>query len=108
MSDRLQDRVEFVKSAEDASYLWLKLKHVVHGCPEVYFCACYMPIKQSVFAQSGPYQCLQEDVLKYQIQGAQVLICGDMNARTAEEPDYVRLADFDDFVGVAVVTLGAI
>ena len=46
-------------------------------------------------------QCLQEDVLKYQIQGAQILICGDMNARTAEEPDYVRLSDFDDSVGVA-------
>ena len=24
-----------------------------------------------------------------------------MNARTAEEPDYVRLANFDDFVGFA-------
>ena len=74
MCDRLQGRVEFVKSAEDASDLWLKLKLAVHGCPEVYFCACYMPIKPSVFAQSSPYQCLQEDVLKYQIQGAQILI----------------------------------
>lgn len=44
---------------------------------------------------------MQEDVLKCQIQGAQILICGDMNARTAKEPDYVRLAGFDDFVGVA-------
>ena len=43
VSDRLHARVELVKTAEDASYLWLKLKCVVQDCPEVYFCVCYMP-----------------------------------------------------------------
>ena len=100
MSDRLSGHVDFVKTVEDASYIWLKLKHVVRGCPEVSFCACYMPVKQSRFAQSGSYECLQEDVLKYQTQGAQILICGDMNARTAEDLDYIRLADLDSFIAV--------
>ena len=40
---RVKQRVEFVKAAADASYLWLKLKDVVLGCPEVYLCVCYMP-----------------------------------------------------------------
>ena len=67
-------RVKFVKSAEDAGNLWPKLKHAVHACPEVSFYAFNMPIKQSVFVQSGPYKCLQEDVPKYQIQDAHILI----------------------------------
>ena len=28
------------------------------------------------------------------------MICGDMNARTAEEIDYVRIADLQDFIDV--------
>ena len=42
VSSRLKQRVEFVEAAADASYLWLKLKDVVLGCPEVYLCVCYM------------------------------------------------------------------
>ena len=47
VSCRVKQRVEFVKVVADASYLWLKLKDVVLGCPEVYFCVCYMLQKQS-------------------------------------------------------------
>ena len=39
----VSDRVDLVEAADDASYLWLKLKDVVLGRPEVYFCVCYMP-----------------------------------------------------------------
>ena len=46
VSDRLHAHVELVKTAEDASYLWLKLKCVVQDCPEMYFCVYYMPAKQ--------------------------------------------------------------
>ena len=70
---------------EPQSYFWLKLKSVVQDCPEVYLCVCYMPCKKD-FKNSDiktPYVLLQEDVLQYQGAGAEVLICGDMNARTA-------------------------
>ena len=46
MSSRVKAHVEFVKAADDANYLWLKLKKNVLGCPDVYFCACYMPPKK--------------------------------------------------------------
>ena len=36
---------------------------------------------------------MHNDVLEYQGKGAQILICGDYNARTAEEPDFLRMAD---------------
>ena len=37
------------------------------------------------------YECMQNDVFKYQGKGAQILICGDFKARTAEEPDLLRM-----------------
>ncbi len=40
---------------------------------------------------------MQNDVLEYQGKGAQTLICGDFNARTAEEPDFLRMADLQPF-----------
>ena len=33
----------------------------------------------------NPYDCLQDDILQFQGTGAEVPICGDMNARTAEK-----------------------
>ena len=57
---------QFVKAADDASYLWLKLKDVVLGCPKVYFAVCYMPQKKDFVnhqkitpATPCPYECLQ-------------------------------------------------
>ena len=40
-----------------------------------------------------PYACLQDDILQFQGSGAEVLLCGDMNARTAERDDFVKLSD---------------
>ena len=48
-----------------------------------------------------PYECLQNNVLDYQSRGAQILICGDFNARTAEEPDFVRTAELQPFLPAA-------
>ena len=108
VSSRLNSHVQFVKAADDASYLWLKLRDVVLGCPEVYLCVCYMPQKQKFLAKqkitptaSSPYDCMQDDVLEYQGRGAQILVCGDLNARTAEEPDFVRTAELQPFLPTA-------
>ena len=95
VSDRLHAHVELVKTAEDASYLWPKLKCVVQDCPEVYLCVCYMPAKKH-FKNStvkSPYECLQDDILQFQGKGADILVCGDMNARTAKHDDYIRLSE---------------
>ena len=108
VSSRVSNHVQFVKAADDASYLWLKLKDVVLGCPEVYLCVCYMPQKQNFIAMqkitptaSSPYDCMQDDVLEFQGRGAQILVCGDLNARTAEEPDFVRTAELQPFLPTA-------
>ena len=42
---------------------------------------------------------LQNDI-DAQNAGGCIIVCGDMNARTAEQDDYARLADLQDFVDV--------
>ncbi|DBB11112.1 TPA: hypothetical protein ACH3X3_006572 [Trebouxia sp. C0006] len=54
-----------------------------------------MPAKQH-FKNStvkSPYECLQDDTLQFQGKGADILVCGDMNDSTAEQDDYIRLAE---------------
>ncbi len=45
---------------------------------------------------------MQNVVLEYQGKGAQILICGDFNARTAEEPDFLRMAELQPFLPTAL------
>ena len=40
-------------------------------------------------------------MLDYQSRDAQILVCGDFNARTAEEPDFVRTAELQPFLPMA-------
>ncbi len=51
LSDQLHEHVELVKTAEDASYPWLKLPAKKH-------------FKNS--ALKSPYECLQDDILQFQ------------------------------------------
>ena len=46
ISSRVNKHIQFMKAADDASYLWLKWIDVVLGCPEVYLAVCYMPQKK--------------------------------------------------------------
>ena len=78
VSSRVNKHIQFVKAADDASYLWLKLKDVVLGCPEVYLAVCYMPQKRDFMNHQKitpttlcPYECLQHYVImaKYKCSG---------------------------------------
>ena len=71
VSDCIKANAEHVKTAADGISLWLKLKHAVLECPEVYFCACYMPQKVTMKdALTTPFECLQADIAKFQGKGA--------------------------------------
>ena len=41
----------------------------------------------------SPYKCWQDDILQFQGQGVDILVCGDMNAQNAEHDDYIRLSE---------------
>ena len=48
----------------------------------------------------SPHDTLQNDIVDAQNAGGCIIVCGDMNARTAEQDDYTGLADLQDFVDV--------
>ncbi len=67
----------------------------------MHLCVCYVaPRSSTVNADSCPYDALQLDIAEAQSAGGCIVVCGDMNARTAELDDYIRLADLQDYVDV--------
>jgi len=96
-----------VGTAEVVSYLWLKLTESVLGYPEVYICVCYMPQKKDFIDTQKliptvicRYECLQNDAVEYQSRGAQILVCGHLNAGTAEKPGILK-AELQPFLPTA-------
>ena len=59
---------------------------------------CIAPSSSTVNANNCPYNTLQNDIVDAQNAGGCIIVCDDMNARTAEQYDYTRLADLQDFV----------
>ena len=64
-------------------------------------CHNFMAMQKTTPTASSPYDCMQDDVLEFQGRGAQFLVCGDLNARTAEEPGFVRTAELQPFLPIA-------
>jgi len=62
VSGHVKQCVELFRVAADASYLWLNLKDVVHGCPEVRLSVCYLPQTHSAnkitHTPTTPYECM--------------------------------------------------
>ena len=93
--------VKVWRVAADTSYVWLRLLHVKVNGSEVYLCVCYIaPSSSTLNASNCSYDTLQNDIVDAQNAGGCIIVCGDMNARTAEQDDYTRLADLQDFVDV--------
>ena len=101
IAGHLSQVVKVWRVAADNSYVWLHLPCVkMNGC-ETYLCVCYVaPRSPTVNAGSCPYDALQLDIVEVQNAGGCIVVCGDMNAKTAELDDYIRLADVQDYVDV--------
>ncbi len=67
----------------------------------MYLCVCYVaPRSSTVNADSCPYDALQLDIAEAQNAGGCIVVCGDMNVRTAALDDYIRKSDRQDYVDV--------
>ena len=58
---------------------------------DIYICAVYIPSANSSYSKSINYDILElieKDLTKYKAKG-EVMICGDFNARTASEVDFI-------------------
>ena len=76
------------------SHMWLKFdKHFFRWDNDLYVCACYIPPEGSPThlvdnVKVDPYTLLEDDIIKYQSNG-NVLIVGDVNARTGTLHDFI-------------------
>jgi exonuclease III len=90
--------VKFIK--EDDCFIWMKLcKSYFNMSKDVYLFASYIPPEGSTFYEHNnidPFTSLEESVMQYQSLGDIVLL-GDLNARTGELKDYI-VKGSNDFV----------
>ncbi len=72
------------------SYIWLKIqKDIVSTDRHIFLCATYLPPAESPYYNEDTFYILQDEICHFQTKG-NVLICGDLNARTGNEPDFVN------------------
>ncbi len=72
------------------SYIWLKIqKDIVSMDRHIFLCATYLPPAESPYYNEDTFSILQDEICHFQTKG-NVLICGDLNARTGNEPDFVN------------------
>lgn len=77
--------LEIIKKAE--SYIWLKInKKMLCVEQHVYMCEVYIPPSESPYYNPDVFSILEEDINHYKSMG-NILICGDLNARTGERAD---------------------
>lgn len=73
-------------------YQWLRFdKHFFNLQSDLYLCAVYIPPENSSYTQKLNYDILEtieKDVLNFKTKG-EILICGDFNARTGSELDFI-------------------
>jgi len=89
--DDLKHLIKIAKIGK--SSIWLEVKSVI-PLSNLYLCAIYIPPHDSPYYEEQSFPTLQADILHFQSRG-NVLICGDFNARTGREIDYVNIVDND-------------
>ena len=74
-------------------FLWWKLdKNFFKLDDDIYVCSMYLPPQSSSYQKqitSDYFLRLEDEILKYNSL-RKVILCGDMNARTRTEPDYIN------------------
>lgn len=87
----------------DQISIWLKLdKTFFNGQYDTYLSIVYIPPENSTFSLNtnvDPFQILERQVINYKRMG-EIVIMGDLNARTATELDYI-VNDGTDFIDSA-------
>ena len=56
---------------------------------DIFMCTAYIPPSESPYYNENSFSILEDEISFYQTQG-NMLICGDLNARTGTEPDLIN------------------
>ena len=94
--------VKFIENENDIC-IWLKFDKTYFRMPQdLLLCACYIPPEGSEFYKKNgkmidPFIVLEEEILRYKSKG-NILVMGDMNARTGTLVDFTKHIDNDRFI----------
>lgn len=84
----LTHSIELIKKGDFS--IWFKIKkEVVSTGKDLFMCTAYIPPSESPYYNQNTFSILEDEISFYQTQG-NVLICGDLNARTGTEPDLIN------------------
>lgn len=84
--EELHDNITAIKKGE--SHIWIRISSsILASQSNIYLCAAYIAPPESPYFIPDIYEVLQSEVIHFQSLG-QVLILGDLNARTGREKDY--------------------
>ena len=84
--EELHGNISAIKKGE--SHIWLRISSsILTSQSDIYLCAAYIAPAESPYFRPDTYEILQNEAIHFQSLG-QVLICGDLNARTGREKDY--------------------
>ena len=79
-------------------YIWLQLCSKFFGCDQdIYICFLYNPPENSSYIKSldhDLFDLIEQDILKFSKFG-QIIIMGDLNARTGNDSDFIINENFD-------------
>ena len=85
----LTHSIEIIKNVE--SYIWLKInKEIICADQHVYLCAIYKPPSESLYYNEDIFSTLEGEINQFKTLG-NVLVCGDLNARTGEKADSINI-----------------
>lgn len=72
------------------THIWLKIsRRLLENSKDVYLCAIYLPPSSSPYYSEGYLHEIQKEILYFQSLGS-TLLCGDFNARTGREIDFIN------------------
>ena len=81
----LNHSIKLVKTG--TFYIWLEMnKEMISTEKNVLMCATFIPPIESPYFNDDSFSILEREINNFQAQG-HVLVCGDLNARTGQEPD---------------------
>ena len=87
----LRKGIKILDSSQE-EFLWWKLEKNFFKLDDIYVCSMYLPPQSSSYQKqitSDYFLRLEDEILKYNSLG-KVILCGDINARTRTEPDYIN------------------
>ena len=78
--------ISLVKKEE--THIWFKIKRqLTQTTKDIFVCTVYIPPSESPYYSEEIFDTMQHQINHYQTQG-NVLVCGDLNARTGSLPDF--------------------